>query len=353
MKLVDRYLAKSVIAGSLMVLLVLVALSGFVTFVGEFEDIGVGTYSLLDAVEFVLLRVPHDVYQVLPMAVLLGSLLGLGGLASHNELMVMRTGGISIGRLTLSAMLGALVMSLGAVVLAEFVFPPAQQYAEAMKAREMWHPVSVAGRSGLWARDGDTFVNVRTMSREGRLSGIYLFRLNDRHELVYAGHAAAATYSGKWRLKGLKATRFSGNDAEVADRGEETWQTGLDPRLLDLFTVDPNSLSISGLYRYMRFLEGNGLNASRYRLALWGKLVMPISLLVMVMLAIPFVFGPLRSAGTGHRLVVGMLAGIAFYVVNNMLMNSGEVFGLNPVLTASLPTLILALIAGAALQRVK
>lgn len=354
MRVIDRHLAKQVILNSLLVLLVLTALASIITFVGEFNSVGQGHYTLGDAALYTLLYVPATAYQMFVVAALLGAMLGLGELANHNELMVMRTAGLSVARLGLSALVGGVLLLILCLVLGEWVAPPAQRYADVRRAELTgYNPNSNAG--GIWARDGGIFLNVHEMTGRNTAQGIFIYRLDDQHHLLTMSEAASAGFNhGIWQLQDVRTTQLLGaGGATTANTASREWHTFLSPALLNLFTVDSSSLSARGLYQYIRYLRSNDINADRYIAAFWSRLAGPLSLLVMVLLALPFVFGPMRSATTGQRLVTGMLIGVGFFIFNSIFMQSGVVFGLNPLLTAWLPTALLAVISGVAVSRIR
>lgn len=354
MKILDRYLARQVIANTLLVLLVLTAISSLITFVGEFNKVGQAHYMLVSAVRYTLLYIPAQASAMFPVAVLLGAMLGLGELASHNELMVLRTSGTSVARIGVSAMLGGLVLVLFCVVLGEYVAPPAERTAEDQRSLLLYNQANVLGAGGVWAKDGNLFVNVKRIGKLDTAQNIYLFRFNGSHQLLSATQAGSALFqNGHWVLKNLHETRLSPDGAETHISGSATWKTLLAPSLLNLFVVDTDSLSARGLYHYINYLKANNINTDRYVAAFWGKVAQPVAVLLMMLLALPFVFGPMRSSSTGQRLLVGMLAGIGFYVFNSIFIQTGVVFGLNPVLTAWLPTAVLALVSGIAVSRIR
>jgi len=351
--ILDRYLARQVIGSTMLVALLLVALSAFLLLLGQLDNL-TADYRLYEALRFVLLSVPQQLYELLPMAVLLGALIGLGQLASSNELMVMRAAGISVARLGRGALLGGVVIAMLAFLVGEFVAPPAEQYARAMKNYARLQRVSLLGTSGVWARDGERFVNVRQMLREDELRNVLVYTLNDqgRLESILVAAQANATDEG-WQLQNINVTGFNGEGVSTQRTRTAAWNTLLNPSLLRLFVVDPDTLSMQGLVRYINYLEGNGLETRRYRQAFWIKVVAPVSVLVMVLLAVPFVFGPMRSVGQGQRVIFGVLIGVGFYVFNLTLGQSGLVFGLNPFVSAWLPTLLFAAASLYALKRTR
>lgn len=354
MKLVDRYLARAMAIGTALVLVVLLALSGFVRFIRELDAVGQGDYDLLTAASYVLLGLPQQAYEMFPVAALLGSLLGLGGLAGHNELVVLRTSGFSMFRLGGSTLFGGVLLAGVAVGLGEFVAPKAEQASETLRARALYDQLSLTGPGGVWARDGEFFINIQRMPERGELQGIYIYRVGRDHQLKLAGHAERAEFrGGTWHLEGVEETRFADGRAEAVRTPRTAWSTRLDPELLNLFVIDPELLSIAGLYRYVDYLQSNELESYRYRLAMWMRVVTPVSILVMVVLSLPFVFGPLRSAGVGQRLMVGVLVGVVFFIANRTVANSGAVFDLPAMFTAWFPTLVLSLVAVAGLKRIR
>lgn len=342
MTILDRYLARAVIGGSLLVLAVLMALSAFVGVVGQLGDVGTVDYGLLEAVFFVLLTLPGQAVELMPVAVLIGTLLSLGTLAGQNELTVMRAAGMSVSRIARGALYGGLLLAVACVLLAEGVAPAAERHADQMRASALDRSVNMLGRGGAWLRDGEQYINTRQSAATGELAGVYIYRFDEQGRLEVAAEARQALYrDGSWRLQGVRETRPRAERVEAGEVADRPWETGIGPRLLSLISVSPEMLSARGLYRYINYLEANSLDADSYRIAFWFKLVIPAALPVMVLLAMPFLFGSLRSAGAGQRLMVGLVIGIGFYLVNITLQNVGALLMVPPVLVAWTPTALL------------
>jgi lipopolysaccharide export system permease protein len=251
-------------------------------------------------------------------------------------------------------MLGGLILVTLCIVLGEFVAPPAERSAEDQRSLLLYNQANVLGAGGVWAKDGNLFVNVKKIGKLDTAQNIYLFRFNDTHQLLSATQAGSALFqNGHWELKNLHDTQLSPDGAVTHITPSATWTTLLAPSLLNLFVVDTDSLSARGLYHYINYLKANSINTDRYVAAFWGKVAQPVAVLLMMLLALPFVFGPMRSSSTGQRLLVGMLAGIGFYVFNSIFIQTGVVFGLNPVVTAWLPTALLAIVSGVAVSRIR
>lgn len=355
MSILERYLAMAVIGGTLLVLLVLVSLGAFFNFLGEVTRIGSGEYGMLQAVEYVLLSTPLQAWEMFPVAALIGTLMALGSLASGSELIAMRASGISLLQIARASAFGAVLLAVTCLLLGDVIAPPAEQYAQSRRALAQHGEFSIAGGQGVWARDGTTFVNVRQLSDERRIDGIYFFEFDNDGRLARSAQARAARFDSEgWALEGLEETLIDGQGrARIGSFPAYRWNTQLSPDLLNLFVIDPGSLSVLGLREYVSYLSSNGLDARRYQYAFWSKLVAPFSVIVMVVLALPFVSGSQRSSGAGKRLLIGMLIGLAFFMVNRVLGFSGEVFQLNPVIVAWLPTLVLGSAAVFALSRMR
>ena len=352
-KRIDAYIAKTVIANVLLVLLVLTALASVITFVGEIRDLS-STYTLYEAARYTVYKIPGGMYDMFTVAVLLGALLGLGDLAGHNELTVMRVAGVSVMRLGFSAMLGGVVLAVFCVLIGEFIVPNSETSAENRRSALVEAKTNVLGAGGIWAKDGSSFVNVRSMSDRHTAHGIYIYDVNGDRQLTGVTLANTAIFGEDGTLlQGVRGTQMSVDGSTVFRTRREPWQTLLTPEIINLFAVDTNTLSAAGLYDYLDYLKANHLDERRYIAEFWAHIAKPVGLLLMLILSLPFVFGPLRSSSTGQRLLVGMLIGIGFYVFNSMFMQTGEVFGFNPLLTAWLPTILLGSISFFTVQRIK
>lgn len=355
MSLIDRYVLGGVLRGTLLVLLTLMALSSFVSFIGQVDDVGQGEYTTPDAAIYVLLTLPLIAYQLAPIATLLGALVGLGNLASHSELIVMRAAGISPWRLARSVVIAGVAIAAFVAALGEFIAPPAEQYAKRLRTLALNNELSMGqGQSG-WIRDGNVVINIEHLFDEDRTGGIYVFTLDDERNLKSIVRAGSANYraDGEWVLDDARRTDFGDGRVAAEHLGEVIQATALSPELLGLSVVDPDSLASRGLFEYIRYLRANGLDADRYLSALWSRVATIFSVVVMAVLALPFVFGPLRSSGAGQRVFVGVLIGAGYFLANRLVANSGAVYGLDPALTAWIPTIVLSIAMLMAVARIR
>lgn len=341
MKLLDRYIGTTVLLGITLTLLILLVLVGFVTLMDELGDVGKGDYRTADAFYYVLLALPRRAYEVFPMSVLLGSLMGLGGLANNSELVAMRAAGVSLARIIVSVLKAGVLATLIVLVLGELVAPNTEQYAERMRANKISQQITLKSKYGFWARDGGSFVNIRQILPGSQLKDIYIYEFSPDRKLEVSTHADFAQYQdGSWLLRGISQTRFLEDHVESRTLDQATWDSLLNPNILNVVVVRPTMLPVWGLYQYIDFMKQNGQEVVVYEVAFWSKVIMPLVTLVMVFLAVPFVFGVLRSVGIGQRIFAGSLLGLAFFLMNKVLSHMAVVFSLNPLFAAALPTLL-------------
>ncbi|MBE2295718.1 MAG: LPS export ABC transporter permease LptG [Phycisphaerales bacterium] len=354
MKRLDRYIFRTVATATLVALLALLLLEFFLTLLAELEDIGVGSYDLMAAFRYLLLIQPQRLYEMFPMALLVGSLLGMGTLASGSELIVMRASGLSLAQLTGSVLQTGMLLSLMVLILGEFVAPSLEQYAREQRATVRGENLEIRGGLGFWARDGDYFIHVRGVSPNVRLVDINVFKVNSEAQLEIATHADGARYrTGRWTLEGVNRSLLNGDSVLTERWSNMTVISAISPQILEVLTANPSQLSIRDLQVYVEYLEHNGLDAQPYRLALWRKLLAPLVYLAMLVIAMPFVFGPQRSVSVGQRLLVGLLLGLAFFLINYLLGNMVLLYGYPPLLGAALPSLLFLSIGFYALRRIR
>jgi len=354
MKLIDRYIISSVIGGVLLVLTVIVALSSFMLFVGQFDDIGVGRYALGDAFMYVILKAPQQAYEIFPIAALMGSLLGLGNLATHSELIVMRAAGVTTWRLAGSVAMAGVLMAMFAAGLGEVLAPPAEQYAVSSKAISM-HSRLAFTSNGTWLRNGDTFISVGNLESQSDLGQVTIYSFDREGGLEVAATAGRALYQdGDWQVYGYSESQLHADGTvAVSETQSRNWSQGMDPDLMNLVAQDPDALGMVGLMDYVAYLQRNSLDDANFKLALYSRVSTLVAVLFMVVLALPFNFGALRSAGTGQRVFFGVLIGAGFFLFDRTFGNTGAVYGLAPMLTAWLPTLVLMALTLGLIKRVQ
>jgi lipopolysaccharide export system permease protein len=348
MTLLDRYIEAATLEVLALVSAGLTSLFSLLEFVEQLQDVGKSRYRLSDALVYVLLTVPERFLQLMPVSMLLATLFALGTLASHNELTVMRANGIPPRRIVGSVFRLAGPVLLTLFLAAEFVIPRAQQLAQAERLSRL-SSASVPFRSanGFWAHGDLQYLNVRGFEHGNVPSNIYIYTFAAAGELKSLIHADSAEVrpDGNWLLMGVLIKRFTDTGIETASETAFPWHCFLRPQQVPLLILPPESMPPVALYQYVSDLERRHQPAARYAQTLWAKIDIPLAMAAMIMIAVPFVFGPLRTHGTGQRIMVGALIGIVFSLVQQITSYVGVLLELSPALTATLPSLVLMAVA--------
>ncbi|MGH8309497.1 MAG: LPS export ABC transporter permease LptG [Steroidobacteraceae bacterium] len=355
MTLLDRYLLRAVLGSVALVMMVLLVLGGLFLFIGQQDDIGVGRFTAIDALWFVALNLPQQAWELLPIATLIGALVGLGSLARGSEITVMRASGISVWRLALSTLLAGVVLIAIEVALGEFIAPPLQQAARQQKAFDKYTNVSFGSRGGAWVRDGNLILNVAGQSGERQFAGMTVFELAPEHRLRAIGRAARATTGDRpvWVLSDYTESRFTRNRVLTRAAGERVLESNVSAGFLGLAVSDPRQLETQALWTLISYYQSNKLDARPYVFAFWSRIARTLAIGFAAILAVPFVLGSLRSAGTGARTLLGLTIGIIFFLAQRLIESGTVVFELDPVVLAWLPTALLGVIALTLLARAR
>ena len=355
MNLLDRYIAVTVLQGVASVILVLLAVVTSVELVGQLDDVGTAQYEMKDALAYVALRIPRLILQMLPAAALLGALLSLGNLAVHHELVVMRVSGVSRLRLVGSVGIAGVILMVMMALLGESLAPSLGAYARQLRSQAMLGSVDITNARSAWMKDGERIFNFRRAEDGINFGGVFLFELDGSGSLNQVARADSAEIDAeqRWILANYGATQFEENSITANAERRSVQEYDLSLELLGLSEVREDLLDTQGLKRYIRYLQQNELDADRYVTAYWARIADVVAVLLMTVLALPFVFGTLRSAGAGTRLLVGLLIGLGYYVTAQSFVNSGEVFDLDPVVVAWLPCGVLLVITSVALLRIR
>lgn len=339
----DWYIGKSVFMAILAVLGIILGLASLFAFIDEMADIS-DTYTFWDAGSFVVMTAPRRLYDMLPMAALIGCLIGLGALASSSELTIMRAAGVSIGRIVWAVMKPMLVLMIAGLLIGEYVAPVTEAQAQAARSLAQGTGDAQSARHGLWHRQGDEFIHINTVQPNGLLYGVTRYRFDDQRHMISASFAKQANYKTEyWELKDVSTTLFHEGRTEVVSSPQERWNIALSPQLLSTVVLPPESLSMTGLYGYAHYLADQGLANGRYWLAFYTKILQPLVTVALVLMAISFIFGPLRSVTLGQRVFTGVLVGFTFRIAQDLLGPSSLVFGFSPLFAVLVPAGICAL----------
>jgi lipopolysaccharide export system permease protein len=364
MNTLDRYIVRTILGSVGLWVALLLALGALFLFIGQQDDIGVGSYTARDAILFVLLNLPEQAWQLLPIAALIGSLMGLGTLARGSEITVIRATGIAPARIAGAALLAGLILIVAAVAIGEFLAPQLQQAGKQQKAFTKFTDITFGGKGGAWVRDGTLIINAQRQSGEGQFGGMTIFELSPDHRLQSIGRAARASAgsSNEWLLRGYAESRFaraSGEQNVQAIRvltkqgGERRLESRVSAGFLGLAVDDPHDMQITTLWRLIQYYQANALDPRPFVFAFWSRIARTVAIAFAVLLPIPFVLGSLRSAGAGARTAVGLLLGIGFFLLQKLIESGTLVFDLNPIVLAWLPTALLATVSLVLLARAR
>ena len=351
MNILSRYFARQIYVATFGVLLAFLGLFAFFDLLNELDNVGHDGYQLHHALLYVAMILPGRVYELIPIAVLIGSLYALTNLARNSEVTVMRASGLSTARaLGLLASIGSAFVVL-TFVFGEFIAPPAEAAAQQWKLTARGEIVRQQLSSGLWVRDGVRFVNVGVLKPDRSLENVRVYEFDDNYALVSISDARNGAYvAGKgWRLAEVSRTRFGGDSTAVEKLPEIYWQSDLTPEVLSVLMVRPERMSVRNLYAYVTHLRENGQQSDRYEIALWKKLAYPLASLVMLALALPFAYSHDRMGGVSLKVFLGVMLGVAFHLLNGLMSNLGVINAWPPAVAALTPSLLFLCAAGAML----
>jgi len=332
----NRYIARAVVGAVAMVLLLVLGLDFIGKLIDQLDSLQ-KNYTFFEALIYILWGLPRSAYEYLPYAVLVGCLIGLGNLASSSELVVMRAAGVSVGRIVWMVLKPVLLFILLGVALGEYVIPYADQAAESRRAIALGYSDEGQARRGVWHREANEFIQFNVIQPGGNLRGVSRYRF-------VAGKLEEASFThqveyrdGVWHETSVLITDFTGEQLTTKRLPEREWHTDLTPKLLDIVAVPPEAQSIESLHEYVGYLKEQGLKSSEYNLAFWQKLLQPLATASLVLIAISFVFGPLREVTMGQRIFTGVVFGIVFRLIQSLLGPSSIVFGFPPLIAVLVP----------------
>jgi len=345
MRVIRGYLLRTVLGGTALVMAVLLSLAGFIEFIGQLNNLGEGSYGVPQALLYVLLKLPTIGFVMMPIGVLIGALLSLGNLASRSELIALRSAGCSPLQLARAVMAAGGLLALFTLLLGEYIGPPSERFARQYRAMsQLGEEMPRAGPSS-WIRDGNVFLNIAWPSEQLPAGRVLLLRVvpGERLEAIGRGDALELDGQGQWVMQNYAESRFQPDRVEVVRESAALQTAGLNAELLGLTVLRPNTLDGLELLRYTQYLKRNDLDARPFEVEFWGRIASSAAVILMCMLAVPFVLGPLRRAGNGGRMLLGVVIGLGYFLLSRALADGGEVWNLGPAVTAWLPTFVLGL----------
>jgi lipopolysaccharide export system permease protein len=347
MKTLDRYIGISFLRSFVLILIILVALFSFLELVSQLDDVGKGNFRIHDALVFICFTMPRRMLDLMPISTLLGSIIALGLLADHGELLAMQAGGMSIQRICGSVLAAGTLLILLTGMLAEMAVPPLDQLARKRRALAISGTGITLTKQGFWARRGFTYIHVGKTLYGGIAADLDLFETDEKGRLKVFTHAREATIqrNDQWVLRDISQKIFTEQGIAAQRMPSLILQSFLSSDQVDVLELPADSLSSVDLFRYIGAMRESGQNPDRYALALWRKLSVPLTTGAMVLLSLPFIFGSNRMVSAGKRIMIGSFVGIVFYFGDQLIVHLGLLFSLTPVITAMIPVILISGIA--------
>ncbi len=351
MRKIKSYIGRSVLASIFVVLLVITSLDAIAKLVDELGKVS-GNYTMSEVLTYVLLSLPSSVYEYIPMSSLVGCLMGLGMLAATSELMVIRAAGVSLLNIIWAVMRPVLLFIAIGLLVGEHISPVTDQYAESRRALLLGNARVLEGEAGIWNREGDEYVHFKAVLPNGRLYGITRLKFDENGRLLSSTFVETAIYQGThWFEEDGVTTVIGNNTTETTAFANRKWETEVTPDLLKVLALKPEELPMERLYTYATYLDKQGLDSGEYHLSFWQKALQPLATASLVLIAISFIFGPLRQVTTGFRVFSGVVVGIVFRTSQDLLGPLSIILGFSPIYAVLLPIALCFLIGMVLLRR--
>lgn len=353
MPVLTSYIVKEILKSTAVAVLCLLTLFNLFTFGDELDDLGRGNYGLKEVFYFITLTSPTTLYELIPAGALLGSLFTLGNMANNRELIAMQSAGLSVFGIVKNVLLAGAIMVTIAFLIGEFIAPLGERTGQRIKLSAQNKNAIMHSRYGLWLREGNQFINVKRLQDNGMLSGVYIYELDPQRHLSRVVYAKQATFLGdqKWKLEILKQSVVSTQQMQASKKRYRIWPSSIEPDLFKVVTVNPNNLSLYDLAMYIKFLKDNHQKSLVFDLAFWGRVVNPLVTFVMLLVSVPFVIGIRRGISVGGRIMIGVVIGMSFNIIDKIVGHTGLIYELNPPLVAILPSFIVLTAALLAIKK--
>ncbi|MBI3903143.1 MAG: LPS export ABC transporter permease LptG [Nitrosomonadales bacterium] len=354
MKLLTRYLAREIYSSIALVFTALLMLFSFLDLIHELSVMGHGNYSLGYVLLYVLLTVPSHIYDLFPVAILIGAIFALVQMAANSELVVYRSSGASLRQMVKALFRIGLPLVLLSYFCGEILAPPSERMAQSMRLKAQNSEVTVKEfRSGVWVKDASSFVNVKNVLPDTSLLNISIYEFDESYHLRAITAAKRATFveENRWQLEGVTQTSFSKQGTSVSNQPGMEWHSVLNPDLLSVLLVVPEQMSAWNLYHYVQHLRDNHQKTARYEIAMWTKLVYPFAVLVMLLLALPFAAHHRREGGISGKIFMGIVLGLSFHFLGRLFASLGAINDWQPLLSATAMPIVFSILAAGMLWR--
>jgi lipopolysaccharide export system permease protein len=347
-----RYIGREVLLATLLIFAALLMLFAFFDLIHELGDVGRGDYTISSALLYVALHLPSRLYELFPVAALIGTLFAIAQLVGNSEYTVMRASGMSLVQLGWAVLRVGIPLAAATFLAGEYVAPPAEQIAQTVRASAAGDTSRVVAQqfaSGFWFKQDLTFVNIRRVLADMTLLGVRIYEFDRDLRLTSVRIAETGRFAGngRWELENVKTTEIGADGTRVSSAPTLAWETVLRPSILNVYQVAPERLDLNALYDNIRVLNNNSQKTSRFEIAFWNKVFYPAAVLVMMMLALPFAHFQRRQGGIGFRIFAGTMLGLTFFLLGRLFSNLGLLNDWSPLFSAVFPLVaFLAVAAG-------
>ncbi len=354
MNVLTAYIVKEVLKGSFVALLLFLTLFNLFTFSDEMKDLE-GGYGLKEIIYYVALTSPGVLYELVPSSALIGSLFILGAMGNNRELIAMRAAGLSVFGIIRAVLLAGSILVAFSLLVGEFVAPETHRLAQLIRLSAKNEQVIMGTKYGLWLREGNKFINIRQVVNDGNVSDVSIYEMDDQHHLKHATHAEQATFLGnqEWKMSQIKKSEISIQKMSASTQDTQLLKSLIAPNLLRTVAISPNNLSLYDLANYVSFLNKNHQKAHAFEQAFWGRIVNPLVTVIMLLLSAPFVIGIKRGISVGGRMMIGIVFGMSFNIIDKIVGHLGLIYELSPPLIAFFPSLTVLALALFAVSRIK
>ncbi|CAL1329542.1 LPS export ABC transporter permease LptG [Candidatus Providencia siddallii] len=347
--ILDKYIGRIVLFSILTMLFLLVSISSIIKFVEQFRKVGEGDYIVFTAVVFTLLTIPKDIIFFLPMASMLGTLNGLGSLASNSELVVMQASGFTKLKIVLSTFKIAIPLIIVIMFIGEWISPVSEQLARKYRAEKISKNSLIVTDEGIWIKDGCNFVHIQHIKNSISIENISIYFFNKQHQLqslLFASNGIYDENRNLWLLSNINKSIIT-DEKKIINLKYVffDWNTTLTPEKLNIIKLNIDSLSIRGIYKYILYLKENKQNSVMYEITMWKKILIPFSTSVMILMSISFIFGQLKVISAGIRIILGILCGFLFYIFNQLITKWGLFYSISPIIAVLIPSMFFLLLA--------
>jgi lipopolysaccharide export system permease protein len=344
-KILNRYLNLELAIPIFWVMIGIIGILSFFDFIQEINDLGKGTYNMFTIFSYVALSIPGHVYEIVPIAVLIGSMYTMGQLSENSELTVIRSSGFSIKRIAYTLSLTGLFFTLFTFAVGDLVTPITEKKAQQIKITAKDAIVTQEFKSGLWIKDNNSFINIEHVLPDSSLSEIHIYEFDKTFRLRTITNAKKGSFkNSEWKLDDINQTIFDKDKVSTNSLKSAIWKSLIKPEMMNVLLVSPEKMSSISLINFIKYLKNNKQKVTKYEVALWGKLIYPLASIVMVLFAIPFGFFQERSGGKNFKIFLGILIGIFYQIMNSSFRYIGLLNDWQPLTCALMPTLIFFLV---------